>query len=1041
MTPRERVLATLQHREPDRLAVDFGGTDCSGVHLVAHEALRRKLGLAQRPVRLACLTQQLAEVTPELQDYFGSDATALYFYPQTWTPWKSGYGFDVEVPGRLRLETLPDGATVCRDGKGVIRSQRPAGGLYFDPANFVFANAQEPSDFGAHPDVFDRWDWPAVLDESVEQYGARARQLRASTDRAIVAIWQMHYLQAGEIMRGFEQFLVDLMTNESMARGLLDRLHAVYLDRVQALLRAAGDQIDIVFFADDLGAQNAPLLNPVVYRRILKPYWNELIARVKKQGLNVVMHSCGAVADFIPDLIEMGVDALNPVQITAAGMSPLRLKRDFGRDISFWGGASVRKVCWTLLRPRRFALRHAGTSMFWRAVAVLFLPRCTTFSPTCGRKISLRRTKRRIACEHRGDWSKGMTRRQKDRTMKICSGLFDHMVLQRTSRNVCDALVTGTARSDGCVTATIRQGVRPIKGWAGRSVGVVRQGWFSIRIDGVPAGGPYNVQLEVLDPAGRAVDGLRIRDVLVGDVWILAGQSNMQGCGDKRHGLKKDPEVRAFFMDDHWGPACEPVHDLGIAVDPVHVELCGGKRQPVSKLYCAGPGLSFAQRMKKINQVPQGVIACAHGATSLTHWDPALRKLGGRSLYGAMLRRITKNGGRIAGMLWYQGCNEATADAEPLFTQRMKKFVAAVRRDTGIPDLPFVQVQIARMVGFSNHAPVYWNSIQEQQRLLPRVIPRCLTVPAIDLPLDDLAHLSGASGIVLGRRLAQAMDVLQRGLKAGRAPIELKGFHIEPDEGHATANVVLVFANVEGRLQASGRPRGFVLRGALGDGLVCDTKLDGNRVIVRTVLSRSQLNEFVLHYGLGMDPFCNITDAAGRSLPVFGPLPLGATRATTGFVRTLRVSPFQSGAGKLHRLKNPRIANLRLAPQTFASSFCSLRPAIVAAGPGDKLIYYVCDIDCAEAMSLGLLLGYDGPVKIWVDKRMLFHDPDGTNPAVADAKTIRFKGAAGRHQVVIALGTNNGAAWGVFLRFERFDLSRARRKSGPAQQAMPVICG
>ncbi len=338
MTPRERILAALEHREPDRLPIDFAGTDCSSVHLVPYHQLRQHLGIEPRPMRLGCLIQQIAEVDCEIQDRFRGDAIALYFYPQQWKVWSSGYGFDVEVAERLRLETRSDGSTVSLDSTGVPRAERPAGGFYFDPCNFVFADVATSAEFDQYAGVFQRWDWSAALDETLDEYGRRARELRASTDRAIVALWRMHYLQAGQLMRGYEQFMIDLLTDEPLVRGLFDRLHAVYLDRTAAFLEAVGDNVDIAFFTDDLGSQKGSLVSPEVYRRLVKPYWTELLGLVKRHGLKVLMHSCGAVSDFIPDLIEMGVDALNPVQITAEGMSPERLKRDFGRDIAFWGG-------------------------------------------------------------------------------------------------------------------------------------------------------------------------------------------------------------------------------------------------------------------------------------------------------------------------------------------------------------------------------------------------------------------------------------------------------------------------------------------------------------------------------------------------------------------------------------------------------------------------------------------------------------------------------------------------------------------------------
>lgn len=338
MTPRERIIATLEHKEPNRLAIDFAGTDCSSVHMIAYDKLRKYLNIEPRPIRTACLIQMTAEADPELQDYFNADAAALYFYPKQWRSWDSGWGFEVDVPDLWQPETLDDGIDVVRDAKGVIRLERPKGGSYFDPVSFVFSDIKSANELDKYPEVFDRWDWPAVDDESVEQYAGRAKDFYTSTDRAVVASWRMHYLQAGQIMRGYEQFMIDLLADEPLVRGIMDRLHAAYLKRAETFLEAMADYVDIIFLTDDLGTQSAPLLNPDTYRKLIKPYCAELVALIKKYNKKVLMHSCGAIYDFIPDLIEMGIDAVNPVQITATGMEPERLKKEFGDDIAFWGG-------------------------------------------------------------------------------------------------------------------------------------------------------------------------------------------------------------------------------------------------------------------------------------------------------------------------------------------------------------------------------------------------------------------------------------------------------------------------------------------------------------------------------------------------------------------------------------------------------------------------------------------------------------------------------------------------------------------------------
>jgi sialate O-acetylesterase len=626
--------------------------------------------------------------------------------------------------------------------------------------------------------------------------------------------------------------------------------------------------------------------------------------------------------------------------------------------------------------------------------------------------------------------------------MQILTGLFDHMVLQRSRRNVSEAAFSGIADNGGTLLATVKAGTKTLKGFVGIKIGIIRRGKFRARLGGMPVGGPYTINLSIQDNTGKAIEMASVKDVLVGDVWILGGQSNMQGLGDRENGLKCDASVRAFFMDDHWGVAQEPIHDLSIAVAPVHVTIGCGNRQTAAGRYCAGPGLPFALRMKQINGVPQGIIACAHGGTRMTQWDPALRKKGGNSLYGAMIRRVVKNGGKVAGMIWYQRESDATPEAAPLFTGKMKKFVAAVRRDSAFANIPFVQVQLSHVLGLSDNTSR--NSIQEQQRCLPRVIKNFLTVPSIDVAMDDGYHVSGDGAVVLGERLTQAMDVLCRGTGAGKPPIELKNITIEKEPDHTTANVVVEFANVAGKLQAAGRPNGFTLAGTdgfAGTGFVFDIKLNGPCAIVRTTRTAEQLRAYAIHYGFGTNPFCNITDVAGRSLPVFGPFMLGKTRAATKFVREIRVSRLQPGAGNLTSLNYPNINVLELEKKHFSDNICNMHPLIAAAGQADRLLYYVCDIDCAEDMRLGALLGYDGPIKLWIDGIGHFHDPNGTNPALQDAKTVKFKATAGKHQIVIALGTNHGAAWGIFLRFERFDVSPAKIKAGPEYYKLPCCLG
>ncbi|HYF50843.1 MAG TPA: sialate O-acetylesterase [Planctomycetota bacterium] len=621
--------------------------------------------------------------------------------------------------------------------------------------------------------------------------------------------------------------------------------------------------------------------------------------------------------------------------------------------------------------------------------------------------------------------------------MEVTHGLFSHMVLQRKARNQSDTVVQGTCDGRGRVLAIATLRGRKVRSFESAVLGQARDGKFRARLAGLPAGGPYRIELWIEGTKEKVV----VDDVLVGDVWILAGQSNMQGIGWMKWAEKPDPRVRAFFMNDEWGIAKDPLHEMPIAVDPIHINLIGGVRPPRVKnpLTGVGPGLPFAKEMLRRTGVPQGIICCAHGGTSMQQWDPQKKLLDGTSLYGATLRRFEKNGSAVAGIAWYQGESDANEDAAQKYTQRMIELVREFRRDFKAPNLPFVAVQISR-VAANFPSSLAWNSIQEQQRRLPKVIKKCLTVPAIDLMLDDLIHIGGPDNSRLGRRIAEAMDFLGRGKSAGLPPIEIKSTGIEKNPKTGNSDIVVEFANVKGRLTSQGYPTGFTLsEGGVGN-FIYRVDLGGNRAILRTSLPAQEANNKSVQYGQGYNPYCNVTDEAGRSLPVFGPLPIGAIRALTPFVTELQVSPLLPSAGKLNGLSYPSdLGALRLETKKFAGNFCDRHLELGARAPEDVLVWYRTRVTIPEPMKARLNLGYDGPVKVWIDREEKFFDPEGTNPANPEDQYIEFDSTPGEHEVLVALASNNGKAWGVFLRYERTDLTKKQLEAGAFSYAMPRI--
>lgn len=438
-------------------------------------------------------------------------------------------------------------------------------------------------------------------------------------------------------------------------------------------------------------------------------------------------------------------------------------------------------------------------------------------------------------------------------------GIKSGMVMQRNPENVCDIRIQAAAMPPFAVYHGAAEGRAPIE--------PVAEGAYRLR--GIPTGGPYTITL------GDSV----FESVYVGDVWILAGQSNMEGLGhmtaEDYHFTPRE-DVRALYLSNQWAPAKEALHDLGDAHFKIH-DLLGGCHKPVA--ISVGPGLSFGLTMQEYTGVPQGLICCAHGATNLAyHWDPdALPQGPDRSLYAAMVRRVEENGSHVRGMFWYQGCSDAEDQLCEAYTENMKKFVAACRRDMG-EHLPIVQVQIGRTVSRPNaDYRRWWDIIQERQRRMDEEIEHLLTVSAITKELDDAIHLDSPSQAALGREAAEAMYYLVFGTdrRGCLPPPQLETYWLETDALSGLALLKIRYQNLHGRLTAEGRPHGFsVLDATPGNlpQLVYKVTLEGDTAVLHLAVPEAALHGLALYYGYGPDPYCNITDAAGRSIPAMGPI-------------------------------------------------------------------------------------------------------------------------------------------------------------------------
>jgi uroporphyrinogen decarboxylase len=179
-----------------------------------------------------------------------------------------------------------------------------------------------------------------LSDANLKHIAAHVRHLRETSDRAIMIAFGANLFEWASYLRRMDNFLMDLAAEPEAADALLDKLVEIHLAGLDRLIPVLGDNVDLIQLGDDLGTENGPFFSPKMYRRFFKSRHKAIIDRVKKLNPNIIafLHCCGSVHDLLPDLIEAGVEVINPVQIAAKNMEPERLKKDFGKDITFWGG-------------------------------------------------------------------------------------------------------------------------------------------------------------------------------------------------------------------------------------------------------------------------------------------------------------------------------------------------------------------------------------------------------------------------------------------------------------------------------------------------------------------------------------------------------------------------------------------------------------------------------------------------------------------------------------------------------------------------------
>jgi len=319
MTHRERVLAALEHRQPDRVPKDLGSARVTGMVKSSYERLCAYLGFG-KPGTVVDRMQQVVAMDEEILRFFDVDIRAISQGP----PDRGG---DTEL-----------GDNRYADEWGVVRRQ-PPGCHYYELEHSPLSGDITAQDVVRHP-------WPDPTDPG-RYRGLRqqARRMREETDFAIMYNARFHPVHLTQYLRGFEDWYLDLGANHELFTCLMEAVTGILIEWNRLALRELGEYVDLVSFGDDVGTQDRAVCSLPVYRRLIRPAHERFVRLVREHSkAKIFYHTCGSVYAYLPDFIDMGIDALNPVQVTARNMEPERLKREFGDRISFWGGIDSQHI-------------------------------------------------------------------------------------------------------------------------------------------------------------------------------------------------------------------------------------------------------------------------------------------------------------------------------------------------------------------------------------------------------------------------------------------------------------------------------------------------------------------------------------------------------------------------------------------------------------------------------------------------------------------------------------------------------------------------
>jgi uroporphyrinogen decarboxylase len=319
MTPRERVLTALDHRQPDRVPVDLGGNQ-TGIHKFAYQKLLALLGLEEEIV-IMDLVQQLARPSEAVLQRLRVDTRYV------WAKGAANFKGDV-----VRCERAGRVWNDFTDEFGITWSMPEEHPYYFDISHSPLAGLT----------LAQIMDYPFPIGDDPSRFEGlrdRALAIKRETPYAVVSGISGVVYEFCWYLRGLENLFADMLERPEVFEAIIDRTLKFWLDWFRLFLDEAGDVVDVIMIGDDLAGQNGPLFSPRLYREIVKPRQKRLVQYIKSRTrAKLWYHSCGAIATCLPDLLDNGIDIINPVQISARDMVPAKLKAQFGEKIVFWGG-------------------------------------------------------------------------------------------------------------------------------------------------------------------------------------------------------------------------------------------------------------------------------------------------------------------------------------------------------------------------------------------------------------------------------------------------------------------------------------------------------------------------------------------------------------------------------------------------------------------------------------------------------------------------------------------------------------------------------